>query len=531
VTLALKRILAVGTGLCAGVAAGFLVTDGDPAVLVAAVVCVTVATALASAVVPSGSRRDVVPLVLFATLLRTAVAVVLYDGLVAAGRNGFVTGDDAGYADLSWRLAQILHGEQAPFDYAGESYLLGTFVYLETTIFYFFGQKVLIVELLNAAMGGLLVAFVYDLTRRLFADARAGVTAAVLTAVYPSIVLWSALNLKDSMALLLIAAVLWLLARYETDRSRWLIPLAFAPLLLIESLRNYIFVGLALVIPVSVLVITKGSWRDRAVSTAAAVAIAGAFLGAHFSGRSPLPSALLGLEAQRIAMGVGARTSFVDPIVEVERGVTYVVGPGPSVPPPSPGGSPTPAPTTVIVAPGTRILIVTDPAQPSPPSGVVVVRPGDVIVVAEAGAVRPTAAPTDERRNLQVAPSARPIELVSSGEDPVVRTIGSLPRGLAHVLFAPFPWVITRAFDLLPIPEMLLWYVLMIAAVVTLATRRRSWRSLVPVTLFTGGVLLVLVLAEGNVGTLYRHRAMVIPFVIVLAAPTLASLLARRQVT
>src|SRR3954469_11940364 len=128
----MRRMLAVGTGSCAGIVAGYLITDGDAGLLVAAAAGVFAATALAWLIAPQASRADAVPLVLFATLLRAAVAVVLYDGLVAAGRNGFVTGDDQGYADLSSRLARILHGEPAPFDYAAESYLLGTFVWVET---------------------------------------------------------------------------------------------------------------------------------------------------------------------------------------------------------------------------------------------------------------------------------------------------------------------------------------------------------------------------------------------------------------
>src|SRR6202008_2849642 len=123
-------------------------------------------------------------------------------------------------------------------------------------------------------------------------------------------------------------------AVYQAASSRRLIPAAFAPLLLIESLRTYIFFGLNLIIPAAVVVATRGTPRDRILSSVVAVAIAAALLGAHFSGRGAvLPSALLDLEARRLAMGVGARTSFVDPIVQVQPGLTYVVAPGPSVSP------------------------------------------------------------------------------------------------------------------------------------------------------------------------------------------------------
>jgi len=73
------------------------------------------------------------------------------------------------------------------------------------------------------------------------------------------------------------------------------------------------------------------------------------------------------------------------------------------------------------------------------------------------------------------------------------------------------------------VPDMLLWYGLLAAVPWTLWRARRQWRSWSPLFLFVGGILLILALTEGNVGTLYRHRAMVIPFVAVLAAPSLVA--------
>jgi hypothetical protein len=39
--------------------------------------------------------------------------------------------------------------------------------------------------------------------------------------------------------------------------------------------------------------------------------------------------------------------------------------------------------------------------------------------------------------------------------------------------------------------------------------------------LYVLGVFFLFGLLEGNVGTLYRHRAMLVPYVVTLAAPTL----------
>ncbi len=102
-----------------------------------------------------------------------------------------------------------------------------------------------------------------------------------------------------------------------------------------------------------------------------------------------------------------------------------------------------------------------------------------------------------------------------------VRTITYLPIGLASALFAPFPWSVQRAADLAVLPEMLVWYVVL-AAVIGVLRERPRWSHLAPVVLFALGGFAILALAEGNVGTLYRHRAMFIPWIFVLAAPALA---------
>jgi hypothetical protein len=396
--------------VCAGIAAGFLITDGETIALAAGVVVIALAVGASYLVLPRDLRGVVLPIVGLAILVRVAAAVVIYDGLLAAGRGGFVTGDDATYADLSSRLARILHGEQAPFDARSESYLLGTFVYLETAVFYVLGPKVLVIELLNAAMGGLLATFVFEVARRVFTKIEVGVIAALLVAFYPSLILWSALNLKDSLGLLLIAIVVWLLALFATRPRWWLVPAAFVPLLAMASLRGFIFVGLALVIPASVAVAPGLELRRRIVMTTLAVAVAALMLTTQTYAIGGV-RVLADLDAERGAMAIGANTSF--------------------------------------------------------------------------------------------------------GDEPLVIRV-------AYVLFAPFPWTPRRALDLLSVPEMLVWYAALGGALVTILRRLHLRQWFAPLLLFVGGTLLVLLVAEGNVGTLFRHRAMVVPFVLILAAPTFA---------
>jgi len=509
----LRRLEAAGVGLFGGVTVAWLVGDGNYVALGAAALFALLVFLFTRALTPVCARHDVYLLVFLALTLRYAVAITVHDGSLAVGKGGFITGDDANYADFSWTLAQIFRGETVTFDYEGYLYLLGTFVYLETAIFALVGPNVVVVELLNAAIGAGFVALVCDLCRRLFDDERASLIGGAVVAFYPSLVLWTSLNLKDSLALFLIGAILWLILIFTRKPVVWVVLAMYVPLFLMESLRFYIFLGLAIVIPVGVFLASDHRSRmHRVVTSAIAVALSVLLLLTQGAGSDALSaSLLLRLESERAAMAVGARTGFGHAVVLIDKGATYVI-PIPSANPTPPGQTP----RVVVVQPGSRIVV----GSAIPGRDAIPLSPGDVLIVAASGA--PTGAP--QARPLPITASSGEVQVVEAEDALVVRTLEYLPFGLAFALFAPFPGSGTRAQDLLPIPEMLLWYVLMVAACIALWRWRLRWRLLAPLVLFIGGTVVILALAEGNVGTLYRHRAMIMPFVAVLAAPTIVSL-------
>ena len=91
------------------------------------------------------------------------------------------------------------------------------------------------------------------------------------------------------------------------------------------------------------------------------------------------------------------------------------------------------------------------------------------------------------------------------------KALAFLPIGVAYFLFSPFPWEITSVLKLFSLPEMILIYVLTPAAVRGIAhCARDRFRDCFQVLLLTGLLTVSYSLGEGNVGTLYRHRAMVI---------------------
>jgi hypothetical protein len=98
------------------------------------------------------------------------------------------------------------------------------------------------------------------------------------------------------------------------------------------------------------------------------------------------------------------------------------------------------------------------------------------------------------------------------------RAIAFLPVGIAYYLLSPFPWQITSVLKLFSLPEMLLVYWLLPAMIrgIKYAIQER-FRDCVQVLLLTGLLTVSYSLGEGNVGTLYRHRAQTIGFYLMFA--------------
>jgi hypothetical protein len=157
----------------------------------------------------------------------------------------------------------------------------------------------------------------------------------------------------------------------------------------------------------------------------------------------------------------------------------------------------------------------------------VIVQPGDIVVV---GPPRQTTLPQQSPRDLVLSdrrstPSAQ-LESPSYESDSLVlnRTLSHIPVGLAYALLAPFPWAVQRPADLATVPEVLLWYLCVIAGFATLWSHRSDWRRLLPPFLFICILLGVFVMVEANTGTLFRHRSMLLTVAVVLASPTLVAL-------
>src|SRR5439155_8799008 len=112
-------------------------------------------------------------------------------------------------------------------------------VYLETGLFQLLGPDVRIPLLLNAALGVATVMFIYAIGA-LLCSRRAALLAAAVVAFYPSLILWSALNLRDPLVVVLVTLAVWSLVSFTTKPHAVTAIVPFVAAAELVNLRDYV---------------------------------------------------------------------------------------------------------------------------------------------------------------------------------------------------------------------------------------------------------------------------------------------------
>ena len=94
-----------------------------------------------------------------------------------------------------------------------------------------------------------------------------------------------------------------------------------------------------------------------------------------------------------------------------------------------------------------------------------------------------------------------------------------LARSAGAFLAMPLPWRAESASEMALVPQQLAWYAVLAAALVGIAAgvRRDAWLTAILLAYPLAG-LMIIGPNSGNIGTLVRHRDMIAPFVLSLAA-------------
>ena len=353
-------------------------------------------------------------LIAYGFLVRVVVALVLE----WTGYSRRFAPDEATYAADGWPIGLWWAGELLvkPWRLTLDQPL--AYFYLNGASYYLFGPTQIPLKMLNAFVGAFSARYLYLLARDLFGVSVAR-RATTLFVYFPSLILWSALNIRDTWVVLL---VLFTSAK-SLQLARGYSHLALVQLLLavyaITHFRDYLFYVVALPPVIAVLIARRGHLvRNFVIASLAALAVVVLLQQGVVRKKTASRMSLEGLSQTRQEMATGASAFH-----------------------------------------------------------------GQVDVSTPA------------------------------------KALAFLPIGVAYFLLSPFPWEITSTLKLFSLPEMILIYSLVPAALRGIAhCARERFRDCFQVLLLTGLLTVSYSLGEGNVGTLYRHRAQVLGFYLVFAA-------------
>ncbi len=351
----------------------------------------------------------------------TALAIRLVAGLLIAATNSadFFAPDRWGYETIGRAIAAKWAGQG--FMTASVSAEARLYHYYNAVFFYLAGDAgPWFVRTLNSVAGAATVLLVHHVAKLLYGRETAR-RAAWLVALFPSMVLWSALNIRDAWAGLAILITVWAAMRLRERIALDSAALLVGGLALLGGMRGYMFLLIAASLVLSYVAAVRGSVIRNYV---AGLIVVLAFLYLYSSlgfGKQMVDTASFEtLNSQRQGMTVAAASSFYEHVD--------------------------------ISTPG--------------------------------------------------------------------KALAFLPIGMTFFLFAPFPWMVKKFSQAITQPEMIVWWYLAFRYV--LPGIREGLRVRAAHTLTVCSVTLISVMAyglvEGNVGTAYRHRAQVLPLLLILAA-------------
>lgn len=402
--------------------------------------------------------------------------------------------------------ADVAAGNRGRWDpYTHELYR-ATFAFLGpiALIFEIFGPVVVVGQLYVALLGALTAAATSRLALELM-PARWALLAGLIVGFLPSQILWSSLILKDA-AVWVSLATLALVAAVAARSIGWrLLPLAAAAagcLIALGHLRAHTMVVASWAVAMG-SVFGIGKWRLPRSAACVALAVGVPWLVGFGPAGWTLVTDSGSLERRRLHNAIGAASAFVE------------TQPDPS------DSSATPDETQeTIVALKTRAEDLRERAiaaadtprtgSPRPPS-----QKREELLLAKAAALDAQAKELEQR----VADDPPAAQETGEPEGTLEPSLAHLPLGLRVMLFEPVPWEPAGSTThRLARWEAVVWYPVLAFALIGLLAARKHARALTFPLLVGGGTLLVYALAEGNIGTAFRHRGEFVWVVALLAA-------------
>ncbi len=179
---------------------------------------------------------------LIALLARIGLGVVIHTFEL---RNVFGP-DSVLYDGVGLRLMDMWLGNPVPNDYLTYQALhpgssgWGMF-YLVAFIYLIFGHGILIAQSFCGAVGAITAPMIYLCTEQIFSNRRVSKTTAVLVALFPAFIVWSAQLLKDGLIIFLLVCAMTTVLKLQKKFSYFFVVVLIASVSGIIALRFYIF--------------------------------------------------------------------------------------------------------------------------------------------------------------------------------------------------------------------------------------------------------------------------------------------------
>ena len=441
------------------------------------------------AVLSWAQRRPLLSVFLLALIARVIVAIVATNAF-----SGSLVLDDSTYFQMAKQAAA---GETETWDAFTRALYdrTATLVIPVTILFKIFGPIKLVGQLLVALMGAATAATTMRIGQE-YLPQRWALLAGIGVALLPSQVLWSSLLMKDAFVWVILTGLALTVARANQTYGPRLATygaVGAGLLFLLGHLREHTLVVASLAVMLAAWVGVREGRLARGLGALAIGLVIPWVIGVGPAGFDLLTDH--GSLVQRRALNAeGANTNIVDPTPSIEGSET-----------PSGRGD----------------------------SGSTSQEPGGAGAPQDDGGTDAAGNGT-EAGDASDEPSATPggASLDKQDDDLIDPAIAHLPRGLMVMLFEPYPWRSggTASYDYARY-EAVIWYPLVLAAALGLWGTRRYLRTLAFPLLAGGGILIMYALAEGNVGTAFRHRGEFVWVVSLLAAGGLVRILEWRSRT
>ncbi len=181
---------------------------------------------------------------LLALALRTVLAAVIF----GFSLQGIFAPDSTGYDSNSWNMAEswrnntLLIGAEQPsiFDQMNNG-----LPYFIASIYYVIGRNPFAIQMISSVLGAACAPLMYLCARHIFQNTRVARATAIVVAVFPAMIIWSAQVLKDGFIVFMLVLGMFLIMQLQKRLSYLNVFILLMVMIGIFTLRFYLFPVLA----------------------------------------------------------------------------------------------------------------------------------------------------------------------------------------------------------------------------------------------------------------------------------------------